>query len=408
MDTGKVPSSIPPRGTRPGNRRALTLVAATELFYRRGYARVAMTDIASAVNVGASAIYRHFSGKSDILMAVIRSGFAPYLGVIEDAPRSADTAQDLDCLLVRLAECAIDHREIGVLWQREARNLDQADQDILRGELSENARTLARFVERARPGLDGVTADLIAWCTLGALVSVSFHSLTLPRGEYIRLLVDLASTVAAFVPPTGPGPTGRPEPILGASPSPSPSPSRKESLIARAMELFAERGYGAVGVDDIASAAGIAGPSIYSHFAGKHTILIAAIKRGNDLLHHEAALALASDTSTTQKLRRLVVSYVAVANTERAAIRTLLSEMDQLPAEDRRAARLLQHQYIDIWTEQLVLFSGADVISARIRVQAVLLVVNDAVQTPHLRDQPGFEGTLSALAAALLGVEDRD
>ena len=57
----------PPRGTRPANRRELLRQAATDLFARRGYANVAMSDVAAAVNVGPSAVYRHYPGKAELL-----------------------------------------------------------------------------------------------------------------------------------------------------------------------------------------------------------------------------------------------------------------------------------------------------------------------------------------------------
>jgi len=82
-----------------------------------------------------------------------------------------------------------------------------------------------------------------------------------------------------------------------------------------------------------------------------------------------------------------------------------VSEMDQLSAEDRDRARREQRDYIDNWVNLLRQFTDEDAVSARIRVQAVLLVVNDAVQTPHLRARPGFEHTLARLARTVFRIE---
>jgi AcrR family transcriptional regulator len=387
----------PARGTRPRNRRALTLDAATELFYRRGYAHVAMSDIAAATNVGASAIYRHFPGKSDILVAAIESGLAPYAEILRDAAASdASPAATLEALLPRLAACALDHRELGVLWQREARNLDDASQRAMREQLRATTGVLADLVGGARPELDRADSDLLAWCALGVLVSVGFHSLTLPRREFVELLVTMVKTVLAMPMPDVSGVTETQTRPAGWE------TSRRETLISEATELFAERGYAAVGVDEIADAVGIAGPSIYSHFASKQTILVEAIQRGSRLLHDDAARILASDSTSQQKLATLVDSYVRLANRERFIIRTLLAEMEQLPPEDREIVRSDQRRYIDTWVDLLRELTGADATAARIRVQAVLLMVNDAVQTPHLRERPGFELTLRTIADALL------
>jgi hypothetical protein len=78
--------------------------------------------------------------------------------------------------------------------------------------------------------------------------------------------------------------------------------------------------------------------------------------------------------------------------------------MDRLPEEDREIALQIQRRYIDTWVDLLQRFTTEQPIAARIRVQAVLLVVNDAVQTPHLRSLPGFEGTLRQISYSLLGI----
>ena len=79
MAVGPAHQSVvqPARGTRPSNRRQLIIDAATDLFCRRGYANVAMGDVAEAVAIGPSALYRHFRGKQDLLATVV--GAAPEL-----------------------------------------------------------------------------------------------------------------------------------------------------------------------------------------------------------------------------------------------------------------------------------------------------------------------------------------
>jgi AcrR family transcriptional regulator len=388
----------PARRTRPRNRRAITLDAATKLFYRHGYASVAMSDIAAATNVGPSAIYRHFPGKADILVAAVMEGLAPYTHVLSTAQASAVTSPEhLTEVFTQLAECAIAHREPGVLWQRDSRNLDEEHQRPLRDELRSTTRLLASFIGAARPELDRVQTDVLAWCAFGVLVSLGFHSLTLPRSEFVALMVDLLEKVT-FVPLSD-----SPEPSA-AQPEIPAAESRREQLITVATELFAERGFSAVGVDDIAEAVGIAGPSVYAHFPSKVAILAAAIERASDLVRRDTDRVLATDDEPAVKLARLVDSYTGIANRDRYVPRTLISEMDRLPDEDREVALQTQRSYIDTWVDLLRQFTTEAPVPARIRVQAVLIVVNDAVQTPHLRSRPGFEQTLRQIADALLGI----
>ena len=388
----------PAKRTRPRNRRALTLDAATKLFYRHGYASVAMSDIAAATNVGPSAIYRHFPGKADILVAAIQEGLAPFTEVLANAQTMEGAAPErLNEVFTQLAECAIDHREPGVLWQRDSRNLDEEYQRPLRDELRSTTRLLASFIGAARPELDRVQTDVLAWCCFGVLVSIGFHSLTLPRKEFVALMVDLIAKVT-FVPLSNVPAPLEPQPEV-AQPE-----SRREQLITVATELFAERGFSAVGVDDIAEAVGIAGPSVYAHFPSKVAILAASIERASDLVRLDTERVLATDAAPEVKLARLVDSFTGIANRDRYVPRTLISEMDRLPDEDREIALQVQRRYIDTWVDLLRQFNAEPPIAARIRVQAVLLVVNDAVQTPHLRSLPGFEQTLRQISYALLRI----
>jgi AcrR family transcriptional regulator len=76
----------PARGTRPPNRRQLIIDAATDLFSRKGYANVAMGDVAEAVAIGPSALYRHFRGKQDLLATVVEAALA----TLDDAFTAAE------------------------------------------------------------------------------------------------------------------------------------------------------------------------------------------------------------------------------------------------------------------------------------------------------------------------------
>src|SRR5436190_23685293 len=53
--------------------------------------------------------------------------------------------------------------------------------------------------------------------------------------------------------------------------------SRREEILEIAVGLFAERGYHGVSMDDVGAAAGVTGPALYHHFAGKEAMLAAAL-----------------------------------------------------------------------------------------------------------------------------------
>jgi AcrR family transcriptional regulator len=53
----------------------------------------------------------------------------------------------------------------------------------------------------------------------------------------------------------------------------------RDAIVASALELFAERGYGAVRIEDVARAAGVSRATFYNHFSEREQILAALFER---------------------------------------------------------------------------------------------------------------------------------
>lgn len=382
------------RRTRPANRRATILATATRLFFERGFASVTIGEIATEVGVAPSAIYRHFGSKSEILIAAIRASIIPFSDVLLDAGH-ATNSRSLQKRVSDLVQTALANRELGVLWQREARNLDPSDRKMLRSELRAPTHYFAGYLESERHMTES-EADLISWCTVAVLISVGFHNLNLPHRPHAALLVDLAYTLVTADGLESSGSAVPPESVERSA------VSRKQALQAGAIQLFAERGFAAVGINEIGEAVGVAGPTLYSHFPSKETLLWSAMEQGSERLRADANRAQQLGGSAQSQLQRLVDSYVSFAVTDRFLLKIVMSEQDQLSVENRDSARRQQREYIDIWAHLLQEYRSMDVTSARITVQAVLLLVSDITQTPHLQGRPGLQNTLRRIAAALL------
>lgn len=120
---------------------------------------------------------------------------------------------------------------------------------------------------------------------------------------------------------------------------------RRELLLEAAAELFAARGFYAVGIDDIGAAAGISGPGVYRHFASKQDLLTVLCDRTMDrmLAHAEAA----------QSLEELVDLQVTFAVEERALLSVWVRERRALTDEVRRSLRRRQQRYEELWRAAL-------------------------------------------------------
>ncbi|WP_018347434.1 TetR/AcrR family transcriptional regulator [Longispora albida] len=126
--------------------------------------------------------------------------------------------------------------------------------------------------------------------------------------------------------------------------------TRRDEILDIAVQLFAERGYHGVSMDDIGAAAGVTGPALYHHFAGKEAMLAAALTPVSEqLLAGGQERALEFSGEPAKALAALVSFHVEFALAHPAVIAVHLHELDRLPAEPRREIRRLQRQYVEEW-----------------------------------------------------------
>ena len=130
------------------------------------------------------------------------------------------------------------------------------------------------------------------------------------------------------------------------------SRSRRDEILQIAVLLFASRGYHGVSMDDIGAAAGVTGPALYHHFAGKDAMLVAALIPVSDrLLTKGRECVDKHPDDPAAALRELVEFHVDFALDEPAVIALHLHELDRLPEEPKRKIRRLQRLYVEVWVE---------------------------------------------------------
>jgi len=105
-------------------------------------------------------------------------------------------------------------------------------------------------------------------------------------------------------------PPALPKPVIELFGLPPAPKSGRERLVAAAVELFYRRGFGAVGIDQVIAAAGVAKSTFYKHFEGKDDLMLAAVQRRDEWEAHawsRAVRKLAGDDPAKQFLAMLDV-----------------------------------------------------------------------------------------------------
>lgn len=191
--------------------------------------------------------------------------------------------------------------------------------------------------------------------------------------------------------------------------TPATRGSRRDEILAIAVRLFAERGYHGVSMDDIGSAAGVTGPALYHHFAGKEAMLVAALTPVSQALLDGARTRVAAHPGGPRAaLESLVDFHVEFALTNPGVIAVHLQELDRLPQEPRREIRRLQRLYVEEWVGLLgAVRPDLSAAEARVLVHATFGLMNS---TPFLAGEVDRRRRAAllrtgALAALLDGVD---
>jgi AcrR family transcriptional regulator len=99
-----------------------------------------------------------------------------------------------------------------------------------------------------------------------------------------------------------------------------------EQTLLAAHALFAERGYAAVKMDDIAGAVGVTKPLLYNYFGNKERLYIACMERAGDALTATVAEAVSATASPGDALGAGMRAFFGFLDSDRAAWAVLFDE----------------------------------------------------------------------------------
>ena len=391
-----------PGRPRLSRREQLARIAA-ELFAQKGFHNVSVNDIAAAAGVSGPAIYRHFRSKQAILVHLLCEGLEETADIVERslgdraAPNGTPSRQRLAEVYAQLAAFVVRHPDFGVLWRREGRYLDVEERVGVAEASARGVIPLVRELHLVRPELPEPDAELLTWAALSVFGSISDHRVRPPQAELERLLTAIALDLLDADLPI----SGETEGLIRITASNTESPgldTRRKQLLAVAARLFRERGYHAVTVEDIGAAAGIAGPSIYSHIGGKMELLQAAANRIGERLDEGVDQVRAATLPPRAALELSVGAYVDVVIGHRDLVAAYFREGHNLPDRDRTVVRRWQRAYTEFWAELVAAASPEQTPrETRIRVHAAFAVVNDLAQTGRLMARPRLAQELRTL-----------
>lgn len=175
--------------------------------------------------------------------------------------------------------------------------------------------------------------------------------------------------------------------------------ARRRELLDIAAELFANGGFANVTVDEIGEAAGVSGPALYHHFAGKEALL------GEMLVDISRRLLDGGRRireSSADALPALVRFHCEFAVDNRSLITVHFRDLIHATTDDQRRVRQLQGRYVTIWVEALgVRRPAVPARTARAGIHAALGLINS---TPYSATLPRREmiAMLDSMALAAL------
>jgi AcrR family transcriptional regulator len=179
---------------------------------------------------------------------------------------------------------------------------------------------------------------------------------------------------------------------------------RREQLVRAAARLFAERGFRAVSLEDLAAEAGVSGPAVYRHFASKESLLADLLIDVSEQLL-EQGIRRATDAAPREALTLLVAFHTDFALRDRDLIRIQDHDFANLAFDDARTVSRLQRSYLEVWVGVLRQIDPTLSESvARTKIQAVFGLLNSTPHSASHRDTETTRSILESMAMDALGL----
>jgi AcrR family transcriptional regulator len=129
--------------------------------------------------------------------------------------------------------------------------------------------------------------------------------------------------------------------------------SMRECILDAAVQLFAEYGYHAAPLRDIARVAGIQAASIYHHYPSKQALLVEIMQTHMQRLNDSTKRIISEYTDPLQQLHEVIANHIRMHTTYKAEFFIIDTEIRSLEGESRPAILSLRHIYEELLQEIL-------------------------------------------------------
>lgn len=186
---------MPTRTPRGLARRERLVEATAALVAERGYHQVGVDEIGAAAGVSGAAIYRHFAGKQDLLVAVIERAVDALMGKARAiVDESTSSTEALEGLVRAHVDFAMSETALITVYDQESHNLDEAPRRRLRRQQRAYTELWIDVLARVAPCESRAALSVSVHAVFGLLNSVADHRRQLGDEACAALLYEMART----------------------------------------------------------------------------------------------------------------------------------------------------------------------------------------------------------------------